>query len=445
MKKASYIFGIMKKHLYSTEFLEICRTNSCDFTRKRFFTCQILILFILNLLKRSIPKELISFCEYCDLNEVSRSAVTQARLKLSPHAFIYLNDILIQEFYTDNVFNTFHGFLVMAIDGTTLELPINSPEIIARYGCASNQTKIQVPMARASFLYDVTNGITIDGIIAPYCTAERDLAIEHFEKLILRWSAEDLKRVLVIFDRGYPSAALIIYLLKNGINFLMRCNSKFMKEVDDAVKNGEKDTLIDFSAKRTGVAKAELHKLFSGLDKKEGFSIRVLLITLKTGEIEILLTSLVDKEQYPYSIFQELYFKRWGTEENYKFYKLQLEIENFSGKSCFVVEQDFQATILAANARALLAWEATRELVGSQEGFTIADTRKYIYEINKSVSMECLKNEFAAVLLDSNSDIEKFCVKVKKTMKRNLVPIRPGRQFERTRKHPHRKHHMNLR
>lgn len=445
MKKASYLFGIIKERLHSAKFLEICKVSPCDFTRTRVLTCQILVLFILNLLRKSIPKEMISFCEYCDLSEVSRSAISQARLKLSSYAFIYLNDVLVQEFYTDNVFRTFHGLTVLAIDGTTLELPINSSEIIAQYGFASNQTNTQVPMARASFLYDVTNGITLDGIIAPYCTSERSMAIEHFEKLMVHWTAEDLKRILVIFDRGYPSTALIVYLLKHGVNFLMRCNTKFIKEIDDAVAKGKKDTVISFSAKRNGVAKAELQKLFPSLCKKERFFIRVLLVTLKTGEIEVLLTSLLDKEKYPYRIFRELYFKRWGVEENYKFYKLQLELENFSGKSCLVVEQDFQATILAANARMLLALEATRELADFQESSTNVDTKKYIYKINKNVSMERIKNEFVAVLLDPEADMEKFCIKVKKTMKRNLVPIRPERRFKRLRKHPQRKFHMNLR
>ena len=445
MKKASYIFGIMKERLHSSEFLDICRINPCDFTRNRLLTCQVLVLFILNLLKKSIPKEIISFCDYCNINEVSRSAVTQSRSKLSPQAFIHLNDILVQEFYTDNDFRTFHGLVVMVIDGTMLELPINSPGILNHYGFASNQTKTQVPMARASYLYDAINGITVDAIIVPYCIGERDMAIQHLEKLRLSWSTEDLQRIVVIFDRGYPSTALIIYLLKHKIKFLMRSNTKFIKEVDDTVKKGNKDVIIDFSANRTGAAKAELQKLFPNLDKKEWFSIRVVVVILSTGEKEILLTSLFDQEKYPYKIFLELYFKRWGAEENYKFHKLQLEIENFSGKSCLTVEQDFYATILAANARGLLALEATNEIISSQANSSAADRKKYVYEINKKVSMERIKNEFVAILLDPEADIEEFCIKVKRTMKRNLVPIRPDRQFKRIKKHSHRKYHMNLR
>lgn len=445
MKKASYIFGIIKEQFQTSKFLTICRINSRDFTRNRLFTCQVLILFILNLLKKSIPKEIFSFCEYCNINEVSRSAVTQARAKLSPKAYIYLNDILIQEFYTDNPFETFHGLIVMAIDGTMLELPINSLDILNYYGFASNQTTTQVPMARASHLYDVINGITIDAIIAPYCTGERDMALQHFEKLRSSWSIKNLQRILIIFDRGYPSIALIAYLLKHNIQFLMRCNGQFIKEVNEVVSQGKKDKIINFSAKRTGAAKIELENLYPNLDKNEKFSLRVVVVTLSTGEKEILLTSLLDQCKYPYKIFRELYFKRWGAEENYKFYKFQLEIENFSGKSCLAVEQDFHATILAGNARALLALEAANEIANLKAKTSHVTPKKYIYEINKKVSMDRLKNEFVAVLLDPEANIEHFCDRVKNTMIRNLVPKRPGRHFKRIRKHPHRKYHMNLR
>lgn len=444
MKKASYIFGILKERLHSSEFLDISRINPRDFTRNRLLTCQILLLFILNLLKKSIPKEMIYFCEYCHIDEVSRSAITQARSKLSPKAFVFLNDILVNEFYTDNKFKTFHGLIILAVDGTLLELPVDSQNILERYGFASNQTETQVPMARSSYLFDVMNGITVDAIIDSYSTGERDLALKHFEKLLKTWNPEQLQRCLCIFDRGYPSAPLIIYLIMHKIFFLMRCNSKFIKEVDNAVANGKKDTIIKFSAKRNGSARVELKKLFPHLNENEDFLIRVLVITLPTGEKEILLTSLLDKQKYPYKLFLDLYYKRWGAEENYKFYKLQMEVENFSGKSCISIEQDFYATILAANARALLAFEATKELI-SELSFSQENEQKYRYQINKKVSMERLKNDFVAVLLDLNANVEQFCIKVKNSMKRHLIPIRPGRHYTRLRRHPNRKFHMNLR
>jgi hypothetical protein len=106
MKKASYIFEVIRERLQSVEFLEIARINPCDFTRTRLLTCQILILFVLNLLKKSIPKEMISFRKYCKISSISASAVTQARGKLSSVAFVDLNNVLIREFYTENEFRS---------------------------------------------------------------------------------------------------------------------------------------------------------------------------------------------------------------------------------------------------------------------------------------------------------------------------------------------------
>lgn len=204
--------------------------------------------------------------------------------------------------------------------------------------------------------------------------------------------------------------------------------------------------MIQLSLRRaTRAAKAELKQLFPNLDFNEDITIRVVVITLSTGEKEVLITSLLDKKRYPYKIYLKLYFNRWGIEEGYKFLKVGVEVENFSGISCHAVEQDFYASVLAANARALLALEATEEITEKIENSGKSDMRKYIYSINKKVSMEKFKNTFIGMLLDVNQDIEEFCSKIKKKMKRHLCPIRPGRSFTRIRKYPNRKFHMNQR
>ena len=435
----------MRKHLHSEDFLNSHRLGSKAFLRKRLLPFPIIFLFIFNLLKKSIPKEQIAFCKNCDIKRnFSRAAVTKARSKLSPKAFIEMNHVLLKEFYTDNSFGRFHGLITMAIDGSTLELPADSPEILQKYGCATNQTKSTVPMARISSLFDVVSGITWDANLAPYHSSERTMAIQHFEAI--KSLGIDYKQLLVIFDRGYPSLALMVYLLENGINFLMRTSSQFLKEVNDVVKKGKKDSIIQISLKRaTRAAKAELKELFPDLDFNRTISIRIVIVTLSTGEKEVLITSLLDKAKYPYKIFRELYFKRWGTEENYKFFKSSLEVENFSGKSCIAIEQDFHTTVLAANSRALLALEAMQEINCDKNISVPAKPKKYIYTINKKVAMEALKHDFVSALLNPDIDMEQFCKRVKCIMKQHLVPIRPGRSFRRIRRHPHRKYHMNLR
>lgn len=443
MKKTSKIFEIIRTELHSIKFLNDCKLFPKAFLRNRLLPLPVIFLFILNLLKKSIPNELVFFCEYCEIPESSRSAVTQARAKLSPNAFIKLNDILLKEFYNDNDFRTFQGLIILSMDSSTGQLP-DSFQLSQKYGYASNQTKKKFPMARISQLFDVLNGITWDAKIVPYSIGERDIAIQHLEAI--KQLGIDLKNILIIFDRGYPSLPLIVYLLKNGINFLMRSSRKFLKEVNEVVKSNKKDTTIEICLKRASpAAKAELNRLFPCVDFKDTITIRVVVATLSTGEEEILITSLLDKEQYPYKIFLKLYFKRWGVEESYKFYKSCIEIENFSGKSCVVIEQDFHAAVLASNARALLALEAEEEMTVLRDNSGTKEVKKYTYEINKKVSMEGLKNEFVAALLDPKVDLEHFCIKIKKKMKNNLYPIRPGRSFKRIRKHPHRKYHMNKR
>jgi hypothetical protein len=443
MKTASQIFEVMKKHLHSEKFLQNNRIKPTDFIRNRLLPLPVIFLFIFNLLRKSIAKEQITFCKNCDQDSFTRAAVTKARAKLSPRAFVELNQILLTEFYNDNAVNKFHDLILLAIDGSTTELPIDSLKILQHFGYTTNQTQIKIPMARVSTLHDVVNGITWDGIIAHYESNERALAIQHFETI--KSLGIDLQKVLAIFDRGYPSLALIVYLLMNNLNFLMRVNSHFLKEVNDIVKADKRDTIIKISLKRaTRAAKADIKELFPDLNLNETISIRIVVVTLSTGENEVLITSLLDKEQYPYKIFRELYFKRWGIEENYKFLKVRLEIENFSGKSPFAIEQDFHATVLAANSRALLSLEAAQELTCGGSRLKL-NMRKYAYEINKNVSIEVLKNDLVASLLNPQSNMDQFCKKTKAIIKQHLVPIRPGRSFKRIRKHPNRKYHMNTR
>jgi hypothetical protein len=442
MKKAREIFEVLKAQLHSNDFANTHKTNPKAFVRCRLLPFQTLCSFVLNLLNQSIPKELNIFSNHLQTERPTRSAVTQARKKLLPQAFISLNDTLINEFYHENDFKTFQGFITLAIDGSTIQLP-DSPELIEMFGHASNQTENQLPMARISTLYDTLNGLILDAKIKPYNASERDIAIEHLEAI--KCLKIDLERILIIFDRGYPSISLIYYMQQNGINFIIRSGTGFLKEVNEIANSNKTDEVLEISYKRvSSQVKKELLLLFPNMSFTKSstcISFRVVIVKLKTGEKETLLTSLICKKNYPHRIFHDLYFFRWRIEEGYKFCKSGLEIENFSGKSCLVIEQDFYATVLVANAHALLSLEAKQEI----QNLPKKTVKKYDYNVNKRVSISSLKNIFVEMLLNTESDVEGFCEGVKKTMKRDLIPIRPGRSFQRLRKHTRRKYHMNQR
>jgi hypothetical protein len=301
-----------------------------------------------------------------------------------------------------------------------------------------------MPMALISYLYDVINGIVIDALMEAYLSNEREVAYKHIKKMLLLLPQEVKEKILLILDRGYPSADFLLFLQKHGIHFLIRCSKQSIREINEATLAGKKDTIIELkeqrhkSDKQVSPVRRAIYKYFPGM-RGLTIKLRVLLIPLENGEIEILITSLIDKLKHPYNIFKELYFKRWGIEGIFHFHKVKLEIENFSGLSCIAIEQDFHALILSTNGRSLLALEAQEEIELKIK------TRKYDYQINKIISMSIWKKVFIHMLMTEESDIEDFCIEAKHIMKEHLVPIRPERKRKRHIKQGRRKYFMNQR
>ena len=78
---------------------------------------------------------------------------------------------------------------------------------------------------------------------------------------------------------------------------------------------------------------------------------------MPSGEQETLITNL-DTADASFEECKLLYFKRWNIEINYDDLKNKLEIENFTGDSVRVIEQDFFATLLLANIATLISEDA---------------------------------------------------------------------------------------
>ncbi|MFC1843110.1 IS4 family transposase [Candidatus Dependentiae bacterium] len=420
---------IIRQLLQSKELLEKGRLQENFFRRNRVFSFQKVILFIINLIRKSLQIELLNFAKMGHIKEASKQAFSKARRKLDPIIFTIMNQKLAQEFYTENEIKHFKELRLLAIDGSKVQLP-SSDELIEYYGVGSNKT---MPIAVISTLFDVLNKVTISGFICPHNASERSLAVEHIKNLItldsdIRFENNAIKD-LFILDRGYPSVYLIMFLHEIKKDFLMRCQSNFASDVQNAVKNGKKDQIIDIKISNLGnTAKRKLREKIPNLDESIKLRIRVLTFKLKSGEQEILLTSLLNKTKHSSNDIFKLYNKRWDTEENYKFQKSIASMENFSGKSKLTVEQDFFATIFTCNVAALLMQEAQDEINEVLE----KKKHKYKYKINRNIGLGLLKNDLIETLL-LGKNLDKFCQRVKTYMQKNIVPIRPGRSFSRHR------------
>lgn len=403
--------------------------NITDFVRERILTFPVLLLVLINSAKKTLQISLDNFFEVINLSSITKQAFSKARKKLLPRAFMLLNRKLLEEYYTDNTFSLWKGFRLIGIDGSDIQLPQKRP-LISRFGCAKN-SKATIAMAKLSCAYDLLNCKTLDAQIDRCKSPERNLAFANIEAI--KSLTHDQTSDLYIFDRGYPSLGMFFYLQSKNVDFVMRgsftsCFSSIKKRLEE----GETDFIHRlFANQATHQQIQEIKNKVPLLDRKTAFiDIRVTVVLLDNEEKELLFSSLLDKNIYSAADLKQLYNFRWNKEENYKLFKIALELENFSGHSEQAIEQEIWALVFTANTASLIIQEAQEEI--DQEH--VIKRLKHSYKINKRIAIGSLKDSLIKMLYDPDGDVEEFCNRLKKKFKKNLCPVREGRKYKRTRK-----------
>ena len=409
-KSPKRIIKSIKVLIYSNDFMERNRRSEKYFTRKRKLPFVPLVIFMVNIIKQTIQKELTRFIKMFGdrKSNITKSAFSQSRMKLKPEAFIELNNRLIQEFYTDNSIKKWNGFRLCAIDGSKLILPTHSKELMDKFGTLSNG--MIIPQAQISSCYDILNEIILDAQLETLQVNEMNQAVRHLEKLS--------KGDLAIFDRGY-AATWFYYMLKiKELDFVNRIPKGFRKDAEDFRLSDETDNLIEVNIPPQ---KSRYGLLRHGLTKEniEPFKLRLVKVILDTGEVEVLATTLLDKEKYPLEIFKDLYFKRWGIETNYNHLKSNIHVEEFSGLTEISIRQDFYANTFINNLQSVIALDSKEEM--DKEN----NDREYEYKINRNLSLGFMKDRIVEIL---TSDNPRYYQELKDLFKMNPNPIRKGRK-----------------
>jgi Transposase DDE domain len=373
---------------------------------------------MMSMVKKSLQLELYNFIQSLSLkkiNHVTNSAYNQARMKIKPEIFKHFIAELNREFYSDNDERIvlYKGFRMLACDGSFFNLPF-VPSLVQKYGTTSNQFDAEVLNARCSILYDLENNMIIGGALASYKTGEREMLLT-----LLNENKKNGFKELVILDRGYPSFDLAYELKKRKMDFLMRIKSDFSGAVSDFVQGDKQDDIIELQpGKNTNF----FEKFYT---RKTAITVRLVKVLLESGEVEILMTSLLNAKEYDLSLFKELYFKRWGIETLYDKLKNKLKIEDFTGYSETSILQDFYCTLFLSNVQSLLVSEANDELKMQH----ITD-KKYEYKVNTNLSIGFIKTRIIDLFL-KESDEEDTLKELEGLFLKTLIPIRPNRSYER--------------
>jgi hypothetical protein len=413
------LIDFLKNIITSDDFINRNKHSSKNFTRQRKLPFPILIVFLMNLIKGSYQDELDNFFKVLNGYQVakrfvSKAALVKARLKVKYETFIELNRHLVAFFYQTFSPLTWHGFNLLAIDGSTLRLP-HFKEIIEHFGVWKSAKGAACPLARISQMFNVLNKVTIDALIMPKNVGERELAAKHFQHL--------KPMDLILLDRGYPAYWLFLLILSLNANFCARVSNTKWKTIRKFYQSGKKEKIITLPPLPT--SKVQCQKL--GLEPVP-LQLRLIRIQLDTGETEILITSLLNETLYPYEIFAELYHERWPIEEDYKTSKCRLEVENFSGKSTLSIYQDFHAKVFSKNLISALSFPTRQTVYQDNQG------KKYEYQINFTQALSKSKGVLALLF---NSPFEKIINLISDLhviFTKTLEPIRPGRKFPRNHK-----------
>jgi hypothetical protein len=249
-------------------------------------------------------------------------------------------------------------------------------------------------------------------VLAEARAYEVDLAIGHLNHT----TAMDL----IVADRGYASYSFFATLLQQNRDFVIRCSAGSFAVAQEMLQGHG-------SANRVVVLKAP------GKHKKElaaqgiPFEIRVrfVRILLKTGEYEVVASSLLDKSAYTSDDMSEIYRLRWEIEGFYAVLKTRLHLENFSGKSVESVRQDFYSTVYLTGVESILTADSNAELAEREV--------KHPLQVNKAVSFNAIKNQVFD-LFNSKKDVATVVEKLEQLFLMNPVTCRKDRHVPRQKK-----------
>jgi hypothetical protein len=369
------------------------RLHDKAFTRERKLGPRRILDMVLLRIYHSLQLCIDSYFKKLDEAPVTKQAFSKARKLLNPDYVRQFADKTSEIAANDETKTTYNDMAVIAIDGSDVALE-NTAELKREFGCSGS--KKDAATGLSSIAFDPLNHAIYDCRIDKYATDERTLAKAHVKRLL----ELNMGGSLLLFDRWYPSAEFMSFLLEHGFHFIMRVRNKFNLEADAVKKEGW------------------IHLTHN----EQKYPVRVIKVTLPTGEVETLFTSL-KKKQLPAGKAGELYFERWKVETAYDLIKSKLELENFSGKTKVSVLQDFYATIYMANLISFAAEEADTIIAENDEGKKL----KYKRNANRNRCISKFRDMFILILLSDNRNYEQMLDKLIADIAKYPVSVVPER------------------
>jgi len=345
---------------------------------------------------------------------VSNSAYVQQRAKIKSVLFEDLFSNFTNRLKTDD---TFKGYKLLAADGC--DLPIFKDESqLGYYHSNSDYNSIHI-----NAIVDALNGIVQDVILEPGAKYNETQA------LIDMINRNDFdKKTIITADRLYEYYNLFETIAKKGLSYVIRIKDIDSNGILSALtlpSSDEFDMHIHkiFTRKQTNEVKnnKELYKFFPDKQRFDffdenglyEFNARIVRVKLDNEKYQCLITNL-DTDKFSSDDIKAIYKLRWGIEIGFRELKYVEGLNKLHSKKIEFIYQEIYAKLILHNF--------TKYIVSKIE--IDNNHTNYRYRINYTQALYMMKY----YLISKVKDLDKEFIEA---LKKELLPIRPGRQFKR--------------
>jgi hypothetical protein len=362
---------------------------------------------------------------------ITKQAISKQRQYINPELFKKLNEAYIQLIYNQRNIKKFKGYIVLSVDGSTIEMP-NSKELKDYYGLQLGQEgSVGRVRGRCLGVYDSLNHIMPITRLDPYSVSEKEQIEKELENIKRLY---DNQKVIIVCDRYYFGILFISKLEELGFKYVIRMRNNHYKKEKIEMKSN--DEIVDLKVRTNSIFYAKEEDA-QWLKMMKSIKTRIIKTIIPSGEEEHLATNL-SKEKLSEEEARELYYGRWEIEKAFDVIKNKIKIENFTSHKVIGIEQDFYSQMLMFNVL-----EDTR--ISAEEEMEEGKKVKYKYKTNMNILVGIFREKFMEIILCDREEVDKKTEEFNKEMKKYLVPIKPGRSFPRKRMHSMNKYRHNLR
>lgn len=218
-----------------------------------------------------------------------------------------------------------------------------------------------------------------------------------------------------VHERGYGHYNTVLKLIQYNKQFCIRF-SNCSKLISDFIDGNEDDLITEWAPSNKEKENAKKQELIP-----ETIKVRLTKIKLKTGELEVLVSSLLDMQKYVCSDLKWLYQKRWVVEEGFKKLKPKMKVEYFGARKTAGIYQEYYAHIFFMNVISFLS------IISNEKTAKKYKNRKYLYKANWQNAYRLVRVNLLNILSKTFQEINLEVLIEKITF--SVIPVIPDKAF----------------